>query len=1651
MGARGRGRKIQAEGLPANFAKLPLTQRRRILQSQRAAELYKKSKIVAAIKTHLADDEDRYSATAAVLALATAQYRDSGQEPPWIVMEEIRSETLAPVLLALEGSDPATCRGQNRFNDSNLSTSIVAHSRPLRLVELQLIGDIFRSRIRCLQMVRIEGSAQKMAQAGRLDHDAMPVDDRVAQDLLTNRQWQPLTGGTTNAVPSPPIRGTGKWPRKKKETVARKPRPKATPRKTSGKPSGDILLTVNAMVDRYLPSVAAHLLPLQSTALADAGTSSLKRKRPVDQASESARPQRQRKKVDKDFELVPLSITRAPRSGQTNQPQTYQQQMSSIVRHTPGVYLGMECKLYQPGKSGAKRKSRLLILRFSCSQLLSDVCLQSSPAQDTPLAQSEMLQQCMTEMADNGGASQTPLEPIRHPSTQEREATIQKRRIIDDEASEDPIFPSNTPTTASPAAGSPSVPAYTLTSVETANSQSQMLPEGGSMFALHVGRDSSLPLPSRVVNPSQRKPILDCVSSDHRTFSEIQEGHSEAQKERSGDDSSTNNGKLKERQNAAHSNISTRPGSTDEETAQQRVPADLRVSPIEVQGDSANPPLPAAPSQNDPQTSFVGDGPSTDDRLALRRAVSTPLNNDQIRYSLNDGAEITKPTASGSSSTRKSPEAHSPSPLLSDLAHEPSKGSVLPVISEDTPRPKANTGVQKMTTKGGTVAALRRKIVMDIVERCGGLFPGASELGIPFQSEWIKSGRTGKVEKSTIRAVVKYLCDNGKLRQITFAIEEQGGGVTTKTIITKTEIGTTDPRVIRMRDAIIEAHPDLYLPDELEVPPRIRQGWNLKGRKMRTVKDLEVDQELVQLPTKPRDMQSHERKKEARKELEEYWDAVVRLIEANGGTLPEDKDIVDEDIKEFLYTTYAQRRLFVLSKKPAPVKSQRKVDRLASRIEGHADYQADRLRFIASPKEEALRRIAELTRKKTQRESEGDRNQNMAQGPKLPTYRRIEQGSSEARGIKRRRTQFNRVDMTLHSSAARQQMYTIMEPEHIFHPATGTFSVNFSRFRTPNQIMERYHWQRPANQYHAFSHSHGTMHFPPVKRRGPLEILRDLGALPSTKRRRSRTATDASSNPSRQASVAAATVTKQTTFSKPFKTRQLTAVEKITLPTKGRAALNASARSETDGINHRKKREPAPDPERARRIMTAVTVIRTLIGGIQQNIDWVLVAQALPPAYTQESINIEWEKVRKAYTNQVQQMESEFQALFLKAYSEDLVPPIDYDNLHAYDWAWLVEWTIENLGAPLDEGLSLPSERGRLHELFGLSTSEDPTLNNFYEFDTYLTIAKREADLHKRAWVRPLSRGLSKLDLASPKEGVIEVAKTWIRAVVVTKAEVYNAQFAADQLTRFDNSVQNQALTEMLADRVLMQENKGRIIPGRNYDLNEQYLRPLRKKIEAASFRKGPVFKQYIDEALAGGKEMIVPHMADDALAMAIFNMHAHHRVSLVAKNPPLEPWGLGGPEHYKTKEIDKKKFIFDVGLRATESYIYGNPLFPLPAPPAPRPLGPKDTATKLPLWVDLNGSVIPELWQLSLAATMSVLAMRPGASAKTLETSLKPCLGAWEIELLLVWMVDAHAAKRLEGGHGFLTAEWWWLCFGDGQEIEGRGDEQGDVQMGGT
>ena len=457
------------------------------------------------------------------------------------------------------------------------------------------------------------------------------------------------------------------------------------------------------------------------------------------------------------------------------------------------------------------------------------------------------------------------------------------------------------------------------------------------------------------------------------------------------------------------------------------------------------------------------------------------------------------------------------------------------------------------------------------------------------------------------------------------------------------------------------------------------------------------------------------------------------------------------------------------------------------------------------------------------------------------------------------------------------------------------------------------------------------------------------------------------------------------------------------------------------------------------RLLTAVMVIRALTGGLDKRIDWVLVAKVFEPTYTQMFVHSRWRLILQKYKLVLPKMESDFQNIFTSAYEKGTVPPIDYENLEDYDWKWLVDWTMANVDTPTQSLPELPVERSDFDGLYTLNESSNNEINEFYEIDGSSALARRTKIVNRDPYVLPLAQGRQRAHLDDSEELII--AKSWIRANIITLESTYNPSAARAKLATFPDRTVEDALKQLLLDRVLTQENKGRLVPGRNYDISDFLLSRLKKNLQAPHFHRAAAYKKQLDHEFEEKGFANYTYAVDDGDVIVVINLQAHQRITVLPIDVPMNKWGQtdGG---YETRQMDKKRLNFGLELRPSPTYVYGNPLSPLPAPPSQHL---QDRMAKIPLWYDIHGSLVPVMWEMALAAVVAVLAVRPGIGATELEEVMRPAMEVWELQMVLEWLVDIKAAKSV--GEGFSVAdEWWWLALGIGQSSEEcLGEDAGD------
>lgn len=504
--------------------------------------------------------------------------------------------------------------------------------------------------------------------------------------------------------------------------------------------------------------------------------------------------------------------------------------------------------------------------------------------------------------------------------------------------------------------------------------------------------------------------------------------------------------------------------------------------------------------------------------------------------------------------------------------------------------------------------------------------------------------------------------------------------------------------------------------------------------------------------------------------------------------------------------------------------------------------------------------------------------------------------------------------------------------------------------------------------------------------------------------------------------------------------------------------LRGNRRVDADGRPLKRVRLRGPlqaailGPDGDRRIMFAVIIVRTLTGGLEQNIDWVLLTHIFGFEVPERFIHQRWARLQQKHRIVVDKLQSDFQDMFLQAYEVGTVPPLDYEKLGDYDWNGLIDWASQSIQAPTRSNIpELPTSRQELDDLYDFREVDEKDISDFFEIDNAAAVPRRQAAIHRYTYAIPLRTSAPCQD----KIEKVAIARSWVRANILTPDETYNSDYARRKLSSIGDDNIESVVRDLLLLKVIMQENKGRLAPGRSYDISEHYLSRFRKKIDMERFRQAGSYKKLLDRVFAANCPVDYSWNASDGEVLAVLNLAAHGRIRMVPKNPPKKEFGLHEKGSYKTRSIAKEAFRFTVELERATSYVDGTPPAPLPPPPGPvstpsdgmldpllepeaMDMDPAPEFARLPAWIDINNDPVPLMWELSLAAILSIMAMRPGVCAAEIEKFLRPSLEVWEIESVMEWCVEAGVGTWTRGsGRGeergtVRLTEWWWLALGE-------------------
>ena len=1004
----------------------------------------------------------------------------------------------------------------------------------------------------------------------------------------------------------------------------------------------------------------------------------------------------------------------------------------------------------------------------------------------------------------------------------------------------------------------------------------------------------------------------------------------------------------------------------------------------------------------------------------------------------------------------------------------------------------------KMSAGGGSVAVQRRNITLSIVKQAGGICPGDRELWYPFATQWMKTHQGVKPDRRTMKTIKDSMVMNGQLRQYTFSHLGKAGSAVIRNIVTLPEVEASDPRIKELQEKMIACDPSLYLPEGFEISSELKAASSdlaseaIASRPQRsqaTLQDFVASgnndlngRATTKAIAKKRKQKTHDdaqvTRKKRRASKGRRGSSTLDKFNSNGINAAS-SDEFEAALRLSNVSVDMPPPNPIVSTIPGKASEASNAIRQELRIQNSKWSFSDAVQAIGNT---AICPIRSTNCTDDFVQMEPDSLSAGEDGPALAIYNlNFEQ---ESRIPVKHWIDFEHPDLgpedsdhALDSQFTVSEQIPIINHHFSFDSCRGILAPHSSTKGHPSlrkQFPSSVHNaddQRRSTTYRDLTNHHQPHHelmtSTPYQDPNHYEALEDsdvgLNNLEPTRchleiqplvsepqdspsfLRVSRTApsqTGPATSPARKGVRKRRDMVTDGSLptTKPEPKRRKPSAPKAKL--RRLTALSAQVKAKQDEPEHtsaskgpkrirlRGPQRTKLDVEKSQRVFLAVLISKTVFGGVNSDINWKIVDEMLEADLDRLAIRRTWNRVRVEYKDDMQEMQEEFQEIFIQGYESGAIPLLNFEDTGTFDWKWLLQWTNDKLKASTLTTMVLPSSRYELDRKWELRSATKRSQIDYFETKSKSTIEHRYALLNKY----PLGVPLKENYQSSEKHDSVTLASNWIKANVSVPESSYSSQAARAKLLPLGEENIQKAVKELLSARVLAQENKGRLMPGRTYDISTAFLHRFKSNLELISFRQAASYKENLDSKFDGEESVYLDDAVKEGEVIAMINMISHGRIRPVQHDVPMNKWGLCPLGSYETRKIDKTQFRFKVELTPTDAYVQGNPLLPYPEAPRCKLLEDDkgQDITKFPLWYDINGDVVEVLWALVRASVMAILAVEPGYTIKGLQDSFKNALEPFELQLVLQWIVDAGAGEWVGTvAPSVRLTEWWWLGLG--------------------
>ena len=990
----------------------------------------------------------------------------------------------------------------------------------------------------------------------------------------------------------------------------------------------------------------------------------------------------------------------------------------------------------------------------------------------------------------------------------------------------------------------------------------------------------------------------------------------------------------------------------------------------------------------------------------------------------------------------------------------------------------------RMTPFGGTIAAMRKLIILGIVRDCGGAFPGDGELVYPFLTAYAKKFPDARPDNKTIKVAKTMLVGEGKLKQIFFTCKSPSGLVQSKSIIALPDIVDIDQRIQDLQKAMAKIHPHPYFPPGTDIKPDLipraasynasglailRQGpysndlpiisdlvvphypWKSIGKSSQKVSnDTNDDADTVDDPTSPA-----KPKKRMRKSTISKGDHLGDVGERNKspdhtieGSLP-----ISPDESGIISVTGG---ILHLNDEEQPVNEPKsKRQRRAAPKSGQADVE-DAVAIqttdeqdpteISSQKRVAFADLPEQPKRKRRRNSKialaaeiqedengmtndassPEDNGGVLQDETDRTRTRSRTSQAQTRFKKSTHPSFKSKPVFFPFKETSQQATPDLNPGSSL---TTTHSLPSGQENTPSELFSSMaddvvRWEIAQPEAFKESSRNVFINYPFIgnhqryirSEKDEAEkkvVAKNVIPRPRRKQNSEKQVPDISTQPNPPKV--------NTSFQTPSG-QKLSALEVL-----------AQKGEKTPGVRYSKTKDNRPrqiDARRAkyqwdqdddRKLLIASCFGHIALGGVREENHWGIVSRMLDHKYGRELCRRRWGAVKTKHRNDLELIASELRTALLDAYETGDAPELNFTNFWDNDWTGILKWAVDKIDNPRVEDVELPATREAFEATFFLQEFPQHESPDFLESKRIASGPVRHSVLN--AGNRVLQ------DDEEHYQPELDLARTFIRANILTPKDSYKSAEAKAKLQQFPETIIDKVVNELLTDRVISQACKGRVSPKRTYDVSAHFLKAMSWKLSVPHFKYATAFKEILDEKFTDdGKIEYKPAFGNGEM-ITLLNLLADNTIKITGQNIPNKKFGLT-TNGYKTRSMDKKIFNFDVFLEPSKTYSYGLPSRPLPSPPLSikSPIGQAIEDRRIPLWVDINGAFLPIMWDLAVGAVGNALVVDTAADAKHIAERIKPCVAEFEVQLILEWLVEAGVAIWKDDRHDVieLTTYWW-------------------------